>query len=219
VINATIDWLTDPPEDEESPKRFYGVTTGRVINLLDPMCLGRVQVQLNFIDDLDLSPWARVATPMAGIAHGYYFVPNFGDEVLVAFEHGDVNAPYILGSLWTALAPPPMPSPIPQIRTIRSPVGNQIIMAEVPPSIAILTPSGSTLTMAPDGINMLSLQSLKIAVGDNFVTITPTGVDIVSAKRINLNAGGELSIKAGGAVTIAAGSTCSITAPTIRLNS
>ena len=36
--------------------RFYGVVTGTVINALDPMALGRVQVRLPFIDDLELSP-------------------------------------------------------------------------------------------------------------------------------------------------------------------
>src|SRR5260370_21281620 len=93
-------------------KKYYGVVTGRVINLLDPLTLGRVQVQLPFIDSVDLSPWARVAVLLAGPLHGSYFIPNIGDEVLVAFEHGDVNAPHIIGSLWNAMSPPPLPPPL-----------------------------------------------------------------------------------------------------------
>ena len=50
---------------EEVKKKYYGVTVGKVINPLDPMMLGRVQVQLPFMDSLDLSPWCRVAMPMA----------------------------------------------------------------------------------------------------------------------------------------------------------
>ena len=34
----------------DEPKKFYGVTVGRVINPLDPMMLGRLQVQMPFID-------------------------------------------------------------------------------------------------------------------------------------------------------------------------
>ena len=105
--------------EEEEPKRFYGVTIGKVINLIDLMLLGRVQLQLPFIDDLDLSPWARIAVPMAGALSGVAFLPQIGDEVLVAFEHGDVNVPYVIGSLWNGMAPPPPNLPDPGRRCER----------------------------------------------------------------------------------------------------
>ena len=57
-------------------KKFYGVCTGRVSTSSIPFMLGRVQVQLPFIDSVDLSPWARVASPMAGPLHGYYMIPQ-----------------------------------------------------------------------------------------------------------------------------------------------
>ena len=62
--------------------KIYGVVTGTVINLFDPAALGRVQVQIDAIDSLDLSPWARIATPMTGVLSGTYFIPSVGDEVL-----------------------------------------------------------------------------------------------------------------------------------------
>jgi len=71
---------------EDAKRKMYGVQVGRVINLLDPLTLGRVQVQLPSIDALDLAPWARVAMPMASILCGFYFIPQIGDQVLVAFE-------------------------------------------------------------------------------------------------------------------------------------
>src|SRR5262245_22573693 len=117
-MEETLENMSESIEDLQH--KFYGVVVGRVINPLDPMALGRVQVQLPFIDSTDLSPWARVAVPMAGPAHGTYFIPNLGDEVLLAFEHGDLRAPYIIGCLWNAMAPPPLPSPVAQIRMIRT---------------------------------------------------------------------------------------------------
>ena len=217
MIETSVDWVSE--EGGEQPKRMYGVATARVINLLDPMMLGRVQVQLNCVDDVDLMPWARIAQPSAGLASGTYFVPNPGDEVLVAFEQGDINAPYIVGSLWTGFAPPPLPSPIPQIREIRTPLGNQLMFMDIPPTIQLLTPSGQVVTLGPAGINLTSVTAVSILVGDNVVTITPKGVDITAAKTVSINAGGSLSLNAGGGINIIAGGTCSITAPTVRINS
>ena len=96
-------------------RKFPGVVTGKVTSLQDPLSLGRVQVQLPFIDASDTAPWARVATPFAGMLYGHYFLPAVDSEVLVAFEHGDVRVPYIIGGLWTAMAPPPLSSSQPVI--------------------------------------------------------------------------------------------------------
>jgi hypothetical protein len=204
---------------EASKKKYYGVTVGKVINPLDPMMLGRVQVQLPFIDSLDLSPWARIALPMAGILHGTYFIPNLNDEVLVAFEHGDVNAPYIIGSLWNAMAPPPLQSPIPQIRAIRTLAGNQIVFTEVPPSVTLQTgptppsvmPSPPTPTgpyqtimmstagiqiMSPTPIQIMSPAGIQIVAGANIINLTPDGITITGAPNLNLAAAGTLNIAA-----------------------
>jgi len=204
---------------EESKKKYYGVTVGKVINPLDPMMLGRVQVQLPFIDSLDLSPWARIALPMAGMLHGTYFIPNLNDEVLVAFEHGDVNAPYIIGSLWNAMAPPPLQSPIPQIRAIRTLAGNQIVFTEVPPSVTIQTaptppsvlpsppsPTGPYQTimmstagiqiMSPTPIQIMSPAGIQIVAGTNIINLTPDGITITGTPNLNLAAAGTLNIAA-----------------------
>ena len=217
MIEEILDKLEESFKDVN--KKFYGVAVGKVINLLDPLALGRVQVQMPFIDDLDLSPWARVAVPMAGIAHGYYFIPNLGDEVLLAFEHGEINAPYIIGSLWNAMAPPPLPSPLPQIRMIRTLVGNQIIFTEIPPTITINTPAGQTILLSPAGVQIMSdpkdvinitPAGIQILSGSNIINMTPDGITISGTPNLNLTAAGALNITAGGAV--------SITAPLVKIN-
>jgi phage baseplate assembly protein gpV len=218
MIEDTMDRMES--SIEEVKKKFYGVTVGKVINLLDPMTLGRVQVQLLFMDSLDLSPWARIAQPMAGLMHGTYFIPNMGDEVLVAFEHGDVNAPYILGSLWNAMAPPPLPSPVPQIRAIRTLAGNQIVFTEAPPSVTIQTaptapatipmppsPTGphQTMMMSPAGIQVMSpigvqvisaAPNVRIVAGTNVINITPDGITITGTPNLNLTAAATVNITA-----------------------
>jgi uncharacterized protein involved in type VI secretion and phage assembly len=44
-----------------------------------------------------------MVTPHAGADRGFMFMPEKGDEVLVAFEHGDPERPYVLGSLWNGV--------------------------------------------------------------------------------------------------------------------
>ncbi|GJG89720.1 hypothetical protein tb265_49010 [Gemmatimonadetes bacterium T265] len=214
-------------------KKYYGVATARVINPLDPLLLGRVQVQLPFVDALDLQPWARVASPMAGILHGHYFVPNIGDEVLVAFEHGDLKAPYIIGSLWTALAPPPLPSPVPQIRGIRTLVGNQLVFTEAPPTVTLQTgptppeampfppsPVGPhhTVALSPAGIQAMSPTTITLAVGTSTLVITPGSITLECGGNVVALTPGGIEIAAAGPLTIAAAGPCSVTAPLITLN-
>jgi phage baseplate assembly protein gpV len=223
--------------DEENEKKvrpkFYGVTVGTVINPLDPMFLGRLQVRLPFIDSLDLSPWARVATMMAGPFHGSYFIPNVGDEVLVAFEHGDVNAPYIIGSLWNLAAPPPLPSPVPQIRALRTLAGAQIVFQELPPTIYIQTPTPpevvplppspvgphQTMMLSPAGINVMSPTQITLQSGTSTVTVSPAGVLLqAGGSSIAVTPAGVFLQGGGGAFSLTMGN-ASLIAPMVRINS
>lgn len=215
--NLALEFLQDPEDEEE---RFYGVTTGKVIQVVpDPMFLSRVQVQLPWIDDVDLSPFARVAMPMAGPAHGMYFIPNVGDEVLVAFEHGDVNVPYIIGSLWHGLSPPPLPSPDLQIRTIRTLAGNQINFTEAPPSISILTPGGNLVQLGQPGVGVVvqSDTGAQIMVGNTVITVTTSGITIRGA-NVSIKADTQLNLSAE-EVNITGAKSCNIQGRVVNINS
>lgn len=205
---------------DEEQEKFYGVAVGTVMNVVDPLMLGRVQIRLPFIDSEDLSPWARIAQPMAGFSHGFYFIPNIGDEVLVAFEQGDVNAPYVVGSLWNSMTPPPLRSPLPQIRAIRTLSGNQIVLTETPPSVTIQTaptapeslptppsPTGPHHTvmlssagiqmMSPVGVQVMSAAgTVTITVGTNVISVTPTGITITGSPNLTLAATGKMDLTA-----------------------
>ena len=87
--------------------RIYGMVIGIVTNNQDPDKLGRVKVRFPWLSDEDESQWARMLTPMAGDNRGMYFIPEVDDEVLVAFEQGDMRFPYILGALWNGEDKPP----------------------------------------------------------------------------------------------------------------
>jgi uncharacterized protein involved in type VI secretion and phage assembly len=102
-----LEVLSSKEVREEACSRIYGVVVGVVTNNQDPDNLGKVKVKFPWLVENDESTWARVASPMAGANRGIIFIPEVDDEVLVAFDHGDVRAPYILGAVWNGTDKPP----------------------------------------------------------------------------------------------------------------
>lgn len=109
--------------------KIPGVVVGEVTNNQDPEGMARVRVKFRWRDDEDESHWARIASLMAGSDRGTYFLPEVGDEVLVAFDHGDIGHPYIIGALWNGTERPPETNLDGKnnIRKIKSRSGHEII--------------------------------------------------------------------------------------------
>jgi len=104
--------------------QMKGVVTGQVLSVNDPDQQGRVQVSLPFLGGQNQSYWAPVATFMSGGGRGAWFMPQIGDEVLVAFNQDDPAHPHVLGFLWNGQDSPPQTDP--RLRVIRSLNGHEI---------------------------------------------------------------------------------------------
>jgi phage baseplate assembly protein gpV len=78
-----------------------GVLPAVVTNVTDPSSQGRVKVRFSTQGQQVESSWARLVTIGAGSGRGLEFQPEVGDEVLVAFELGDVRRPVVLGGLYS----------------------------------------------------------------------------------------------------------------------
>ncbi len=92
-----------------SRRDWRSVVIGVVTNSDDPERLSRVKVKFPTLTDDDESAWGRTVAPGAGANRGLQCVPEVGDEVVVAFEHGDPDRPVILGGVWNREDPPPDP--------------------------------------------------------------------------------------------------------------
>jgi type VI secretion system secreted protein VgrG len=103
-------WCTASSEyrNPERPKSnpWYGVVVARVFDNNDPEKLGRIKVQYIW-QEQGQTFWARMMTPHAGGDRGFMFIPEIGDEVVVAFEDGDPERPILLGCLWNKPDKPP----------------------------------------------------------------------------------------------------------------
>lgn len=121
--------LTDLISSENDVGRIYGVAAGIVTNNHDPEELGRVKIKFLWLSDDNETDWVRIATLMAGNERGSFFLPEVGDEVLVAFENGNINRPYVIGALWNGVDKPPEANSNGEnnIRKIKSRSGHEII--------------------------------------------------------------------------------------------
>jgi hypothetical protein len=61
----------------------------------------RVKVKFPWLNDQETTYWARIAMPMGGNDRGTYFLPEADDQLLVVFEHGDIDRPIVIGALWS----------------------------------------------------------------------------------------------------------------------
>ncbi|MGH9002624.1 MAG: VgrG-related protein, partial [Acidimicrobiia bacterium] len=89
------------------PATIAGVVPALVTNVKDTANLGRVKVKFPWLDEQVETDWIRLATPNAGPSRGLLVLPEVDDEVLVAFEHGDLRRPYVVGALWNGKDKPP----------------------------------------------------------------------------------------------------------------
>ncbi|MEV3970141.1 phage baseplate assembly protein V [Streptomyces sp. NPDC050698] len=196
-----------PPPNRTEP--FYGVIPAVVednheVRAIPPKApIGRVKVSFPGLSDRFTSEWAPCARPMAGQDMGFYWLPEVGDQVLVAFEHGDLSKPYVLGGLWNADQTPPETNTdgTNSTRVIKSRAGHTITFDDDKAGGELVIEDGgrgSRITLnAADGSLTLS------AAGD--LNISAAGaLNIDAAAALNINAAGDLKIAADGSVALAA---------------
>jgi uncharacterized protein involved in type VI secretion and phage assembly len=200
---------TDPRDRSEFP----GVMMALVTDNQDPQGLGRVKLTYPWADAPEESYWARIAAPMAGPDRGEFFLPEEGDEVLVAFEGGDLEHPYVLGGLWNGQREPPEDNADGNndIRTIRSRSGHSVTFddADSGGGVTIETAGGSVVDLADEsGSGSISItdesgeNSLTFDLNSGSVTLSGSGTVAIEAANIELSGSGGVSIETSGMLTL-----------------
>jgi uncharacterized protein involved in type VI secretion and phage assembly len=201
------------PGEESNGDRIDGVMIGIVTNNKDSENMGRVKVKFPVSENDDQSHWARVATLMAGKDRGSYFLPEVGDEVLVAFEHGDINHPFIIGALWNGNDKPPDTNENGKndIRKFKSKSGHELIFNDEnhKEKVVIHTKAGHMVLLDDssgaerieikdkNGANTILLDTVK-----EEITIESSTSLKIKSNTIEIEATGTMALKSTGTLTI-----------------
>lgn len=185
---------------------FYGVYPAVVADVTDPDNQGRVRVRLPWSPDpggSNYETWARLSTMMAGNQRGTWFVPDVGDEVLVAFEGGNPRRPYVIGALWNGqdAAPEQMDGAgNNNLKTILSRQGIRMTMDDTPGAVTLRleTPGGHSIVLDDGGLSVTIEDS-----NGNTVKMETQGITVTAAAQVTINAS-TAKISAG-MVTVDAG--------------
>jgi hypothetical protein len=203
------------------------VVVGIVTNNLDPDGLGRVKVRYPWLSPDHESFWVRLVSPMAGAGRGFQFIPEIDDEVLVAFEHGDIHRPYLLGGLWNGKDKPVEDNQTAvtgqkvQHRIIKTRIGHQLMFDDTDGKgqIKVSTTNGHILqlddkeqqikiTTTAGHVVQLDDKGSKILVqdktGSNKITIdsNSNAISVECQGNFSVQAQGNVSVKAQGNVSI-----------------
>jgi uncharacterized protein involved in type VI secretion and phage assembly len=215
------------------PGGGWGPVIGLVSDNRDPENLGRVRVTFPWLHDEFVSGWARTVQPGAGKDRGALVVPEVGDEVLVAFEHGSFQNPYVLGGLYNGVDTPAT-GDVPLIdtnsgavnrRSFVSRTGHRIEAVEKaggPTGVRIRTGDGTLrveldqqkteIVVHSDGtVTVTSKQGVTVDAGTGTLTLTGQDVAITAKSGVKVDGG-------AGAVAMSTNAGVNITGTTVSVN-
>ncbi len=221
--------------EREWRNKVFGIVVGVVSNNKDTTGKYRVKVRFPWLPNGDdsgssseESDWCRVATPMAGNGRGLFVLPEVGDEVVVAFEHGDMGRPYVIGAMWNGKDAPTKDNKDGKnnIRSFTSRAGAILEFDDTDGSEKITLQSKGAGKLVIDDKN--KLVQLYDHTGKNFMEIDGTNNKVsvtsegtmaiksktdfsIEAKTVSIKStGGDVTMQSSANLTMKAGSNFSL---------
>ncbi|WJS92817.1 phage baseplate assembly protein V [Flavobacterium johnsoniae] len=145
----------------------------------DPEGLGRIKVEFYWGAATKTSQWIRMIQPHTGAGKGFYFIPEIGEEVLVGFEGGNSQNPYVMGAHYNGSETSGHNTPKNDLKVIQTRSGIIIILNDADGSVLIEDPSGNKYFMdgngsmtcdAPKNLTLNAGEDININAGQNMIT-------------------------------------------------
>ena len=193
----------------------------------DPDKLGRIRVKFFWQEDNMMSPWLRHVNVYSGPERGFYFTPEVGDEVLIGFEGGNAEKPFVMGSMYHGKNKPKDTWPEKdnsfkgiitksnlkiefddkkKITTIETPAGNRAVLSDDGKSIILQDQNQNKVEMSKDGITLDSPKDIKIQAKGGIILDAIKEVKVssradVKVNGINVNLEAQAAMSAKGMAT------------------
>jgi len=203
------------------PQRFHGVYPAVVSDIDDPKRLGRVKVSLPWLDSKYVTDWCRVLQLGAGKDVGLQLMPRPKDEVVIAFENGQLDSPFVIGSVFgkeTGKIPNSklIEQGKPMITALTTQAGHQLIFDDSSDSssITLQVKNGNSCSIVmsdKDGITITTK-------GDKSVTINSAQDVVVKAERNAKVTAKDVSVDSEGPVKVTGKSKVDVSAPNINMS-
>jgi uncharacterized protein involved in type VI secretion and phage assembly len=225
-------FTTLSPKTRLQPGQTFLV--GIVTDNKDPKGWGRVKVKFPTLTEEHASDWARVVAIGAGPKRGFDCLPEVNDEVLVAFEHGDIHRPYVLGGVWNGTDAPPeavnnsVVNGV-RLRTFKTRTGHQLQFVEEDKGgskdgVHVETSGGHQLQMndSETKIGMTSTGDIGIKSGrtgmSNKISLNAGEIDLTGITKITLTVGANTIELTQAGITIRAAGPLNLQGLPIKLN-
>lgn len=196
-----------PVPDAKRPLALPELATVKENN--DDKRQGRVKVAFDWQKNGKTTNWIRVQTPNAGVSgavpknRGWVFVPEVGDQVMVSYEHGNPDRPYVTGSVFHSGSGKGGDKDN-KVKSIITRSGNAIVFDDETGSIVITDQTGKQLIML-DGTDAITVMAKKSIT----LTNEAESVIVMDDKSIGLQAD-TIALEGRKSVTLLSGNECMV---------
>jgi uncharacterized protein involved in type VI secretion and phage assembly len=182
------------PRAAAADQRIYGVVIGIVEDVEDEDELNRVLISLPWYAE-GYRVWARVCQIYAANGSGSTWIPDPRGEVLVAFLHGDMRWPYVLGALHGPVDKPPVArTASTDVRTFLTPSGSELRFDETNGTVDLRTKSGASINLDEQAGTITLESKEEISIKAPSIAIEGTTDVALKAPKITIEATGEVSV-------------------------
>jgi len=221
-----------PPYYQSDIFPFASAQRAKVKENDDKEHLGRVRVQFlwqEMQDETLKTPWIRMAQPHGGNDKGFFFIPEIGEEVMVDFENGNAEKPYVVGTLYHGqqhLGDNWYPGSN-EVKAIRTQNGHTIEIHDKGKGkggfirIYDHDQENYSLTFSTDGKTKIELKSkgdIELHAAKNIKITADEDIDIEAGQKITLTAKSSMILDSGGSLDAKAKGTTTIKGAMVNIN-